>query len=123
MQPSRIVYFEIPATKPEACMDFYQAVFGWEFRQLEDKDYWLTKTGSDDLPGINGAITSKPLLTEVIINTLHVQDLEETIAAINEHGGEIISSKTSLKGIGWLIYFKDPEGNTHGALQTDNQAK
>lgn len=123
MQPSRIVYFEIPATQPAACMDFYQTVFGWEFKQLENKDYWLCKTGSDDLPGINGAVTSKTLVTEAVINTIHVQDLEETIAAIDEHGGETISSKTSLKGIGWLIYFKDPEGNVHGALQTDTRAK
>lgn len=122
MHPSRIVYFEIPATEPKACMDFYQAVLGWEFRQMEDKEYWLTKTGSDDLPGINGAITLKPRVAETVINTIHVQDLEETMAAITEHGGEIISSKTSLKGIGWLIYFMDPEGNAHGALQTDHLA-
>lgn len=123
MQTSRVVYFEIPATRPEDCMKFYQQVFGWQFSQLDDQAYWLTKTGSDELPGINGAIRPKSKALLQVINTIQVQQLEKTIMAIQKHGGQLISDPLALPGIGTLIYFKDPDGNVHGALQADSTAK
>ncbi|MCE7992868.1 MAG: VOC family protein [Roseivirga sp.] len=123
MQTSRVIYFEIPATRPEDCMKFYQQVFGWQFSQLNDEAYWLTKTGSDELPGINGAIKPGSKAQPSVINTIQVTHLERTILAIEQYGGQLVSAKQLLPGIGKLVYFKDPDGNVHGALQTDGTAK
>lgn len=123
MQTSRVIYFEIPATRPEECMKFYEQVFGWQFSQLDDQAYWLTKTGSDELPGINGAIRPKSKTLLSVINTIQVQHLEMTIMTIEKHGGQLISDQLALPGIGTLIYFKDPDGNVQGALQADCTAK
>lgn len=123
MQPSRIVYFEIPATQPEACMRFYRKVFGWQFKQPEDELFWLAKTGPDALPGINGAITAGKEGQHTLVNTILVQNLKETMSAIKNHGGEICSAKRMLKGIGQTVYFKDPEGHLYRALETNSRTK
>lgn len=122
MQPSRLIYFEIHATAPETCMHFYQKVFGWQFKQLEDQPYWLIKTGPDELPGINGAITTTPTANPSVINTIQVQSLKETMAAIEAQGGQVLSSRR-VKGIGQTICFKDPEGHMHRALEPDGLVK
>ncbi|GAB5522437.1 MAG: hypothetical protein Roseis2KO_03090 [Roseivirga sp.] len=123
MQPSRIVYFEIPATQPEACMHFYKKVFGWQFGQTKEEPYWLAKTGPDTLPGINGAITASKEGLDTVVNTILVQNLEETMTAIVHHGGEVCSAKQNLKGIGQMVCFKDTEGHLHRALETNGRTK
>ncbi len=123
MQPSRIVYFEIPAIQPEACMHFYRQVFGWQFKQPEEEPYWLAKTGPDALPGINGAIATDKDGLGTVVNTILVEDLEDTLAAIANHGGKICSARRVLKGIGQMVDFKDPEGHLHRALETNSRTK
>lgn len=37
-------------------------------------------------------------------------------------GGLIIVPKMPVPGVGWLLYFRDPDGNIHGAMQNDPAA-
>lgn len=117
MQAARVIYFEIPAQEPQRCMDFYEKVFGWEFSKLEDSDQWLCRTGADELPGINGSIKLSKNENEQVCNTLYVQDLEQTRSAILSQGGWVQGPEVTVRGLGLMLYFKDPEGNLHGALQ------
>ncbi|MDN5201472.1 VOC family protein [Fulvivirgaceae bacterium BMA10] len=120
---SRILHFEIPSENPEKSMIFYSAVFGWEFNQWGEQEYWLAKTGEDNVPGINGAIAKKREPNQPIINTLDVKDLDATAKAIESNGGQVVVPKMAIPTIGWLIYFQDPEGYVHGAMQADPDAK
>lgn len=120
---SRIIHFEIPAQDPQRCMDFYKTVFGWEFNQWGDQAYWLTKTGEDEIPGINGAIGPAREGFEHAVNTVSTTNVDDTALAIENNGGAIIMPKMAVPTVGWLIYFKDPEGNLHGAMQFDPNAK
>ena len=45
---------------------------------------------------------------------LHVDsdDIEADLEKIEALGGQIISHKTEIPGIGWYAMFKDPTGNT-----------
>ena len=122
MSSSRIVYFEIPAEDPRRCMEFYQRVFDWEFSAL-NHETWLTRTGPDELPGINGSIKVVANQQKQVVNTLHVKNLEQTEKAIALNGGKVVLPKTALPEIGWLLYFQDTEGNLHGALEPDAFAK
>lgn len=103
-------------------MAFYQQVFDWEFSAL-NKDTWLTRTGPDELPGINGSIRTADNQKSQVVNTLHVKNLTQTEKAIALYGGKIVLPKTALPEIGWLMYFQDTEGNLHGALEPDAFAK
>lgn len=118
----RIVHFEIPSEDPERCMIFYREVFGWEYNRWGEEPYWLVKTGEDDEPGINGAITRRKDPGQTIINTIEVNDLDQTIEAIEAQGGEIVVPRITVPTIGFVIYFKDPDGNVSAALQPDGNA-
>jgi len=48
---SRVIHFEIHASKPEALIDYYSALLGWSFIKQEAMDYLLIETGPDDQPG------------------------------------------------------------------------
>ena len=41
------------------------------------------------------------------------------IAKVEANGGEITMPKMAVPGVGWMAYFKDPEGNIHGMMQSD----
>ncbi|ELR72809.1 glyoxalase [Fulvivirga imtechensis AK7] len=120
---ARVVHFEIPAADPEVSVRFYKNVFGWEFSKWGDEEYWLAKTGEDDLPGINGAIMKQRDPAQPVVNTVEVPDLEKAIEAIEKHKGQIVAPKMAVPTVGWLAYFKDPGGYISGIMQMDANAK
>ena len=123
----RVVHFEIHAGEPQRAMQFYEAVFGWQFTEDEGpEDYWYIKTGPDDEPGINGGIIRRKGELDAIaviafVCTVQVDSVDETAGAILENEGKLMGPKIPLSGTGWLIYCKDPEGNLFGILQKDPQ--
>jgi predicted enzyme related to lactoylglutathione lyase len=42
---------------------------------------------------------------------------------IKSNGGTVVSPKMTLPGIGYLAYFKDPQGNIFGIMEDDPSAK
>jgi uncharacterized protein len=122
---SRVNWFDVSAKDPEREMKFFNATFGWDFRKWEEgnMDYWLITTGSDQEPGINGGLSkeSEPVMEPV--NTIGVQNVDQAIQSIKQNGGEITTGKMTLPGVGYMAYFKDPEGNEFGIMQSDQNAK
>lgn len=118
---ARITHFEIPADDPQATMQFYSNVFGWQFQQWSDEGYWMTQSGSGE--GIEGAIMTRRHPGQPVVNTLSVDDLEATMAQVKANGGEIVAEKMAVPTMGWLAYFKDPSGNIHGLFQADGSAQ
>jgi predicted enzyme related to lactoylglutathione lyase len=119
---NRVVHFEIPATDPEKALGFYQKVFGWKFEQWGNEPYWMTQGGEAEQPGIGGAIMKRQNDTQPIVNTIDVANLEATVEQIEACGGQIAMPKMTIPGVGWMVYFKDTEGNIFGAMQADSQA-
>jgi predicted enzyme related to lactoylglutathione lyase len=56
-----------------------------------------------------------PVTTPVI--TLHVDDIDATVTAIEKHGGSSIGEKMPVGDMGFAAYFKDSEGNVMGLWQ------
>ena len=119
----RVVHFEIPADDPEKTVAFYEKVFGWGFHKWEGpQDYWLISTGPDDQPGINGGLMKRMNPGQPVVNTLDVPSVDDYVAKITTAGGEIAVPKMAVPGVGWLAYFKDPDGNISGIMQMDPAA-
>lgn len=124
----RIVHFEIHYDDAQRAMKFYEAVFGWEFQKWEGPfEYWLIMTGPEDQPGIDGGLTQrvKPVTGDDVIAyvcTVDVDDIDAAIVSALANGGSIALEKNAVPGVGWLVYFKDTEGNIVGAMQSDPQA-
>ena len=120
---TKVVHFDIDADEPEKLTEFYKKVFGWEFMKWDGPmDYWIITTGKEDEPGIGGGLSKRgghmPLC-----NTIAVSSIDEFIKSISENGGVIYVPKMAIPGIGWIAYFKDPEGNNFGIMEDDPSAK
>jgi predicted enzyme related to lactoylglutathione lyase len=103
-QTGKLDYLEMPATGGtlDAVKSFYSAAFAWTFT-----DYGPTYSAfSEGLDGgfDAGAGDQKPL------PVLYSENLEETLAAVEEAGGSILKPIYAFPG-GRRFHFTDPAGN------------
>ena len=118
---AKVVHFEIPSADPETTGEFFSRCFGWKFNKWGEMDYYLTESGPKEEPGIEGAVMLRNHPDQPIVNTIQVADLDATIKAIEENGGEIVVPRQTIPGVGMHCYFKDPSGYIHGAMQPFTQ--
>ena len=118
----RVVHFEIHADDPERAMRFYGDVFGWTFQRFGGEEYWLVHTGEAGAPGIDGGLMRRRDPAGAVYNTIDVPSVDEWVGRLTGAGGTLVVPKMSIPGVGWLAYFKDPEGNVHGIFQNDPAA-
>jgi predicted enzyme related to lactoylglutathione lyase len=120
----KVVHFEIPADDPARALAFYGKVFGWTAHKWDGPiDYWLLQTGPDEAPGICGGLMARSKPDEIVVNTIGVESVDDALNSIVAEGGTIVSPKHAIPGVGWMAYFKDPDGNGFGIMQSDPSAK
>lgn len=120
---NRVVHFEIPCDNPDSTMEFFKNVFGWTFQQFGTEEYWTVMAGDEKLPGINGGLMKKRMPGQPIVNSIDVANIDEYMKKVEDAGGKIVVPKMAIPAVGWLAYFKDPDGNIHGLYQHDPSAK
>ena len=120
---SRPVHFELPVDDQARAATFYRSVFGWDIHQWEGAPYWLANTGPDDQPGIHGALGVRGPDFPVPMFVIGVDDLDASIAAVEEAGATVVLGKNCIPGVGWSAYFVDTEGNRLGLFQSDESAQ
>jgi uncharacterized protein len=119
----RVIHFEIPADDPARAVKFYETVFGWRIEKWDGPaDYWLAMTGEQSQPGIDGAITGRGEPTTVVVNTIDVASVDDSIAKVVASGGSVQMPKMPVPGVGYLAYCRDTEGNAFGMMQNDPNA-
>jgi predicted enzyme related to lactoylglutathione lyase len=57
-----------------------------------------------------------------IANAIDVTNIDATMTQIESAGGTIVVPKMAVPTMGWVAYFKDPDGNIHGVWQIDPNA-
>ncbi len=120
----RVVHFEIAANDPEKVVAFYHDVFGWKITKYPGpQDYWLVTTGEPGTPGIDGGIFRPSELFTATVNTIDVPDLNAAAEKVKAAGGQTVTPKTTIPGVGYQLYCKDIEGTLFGMHQADSQAK
>jgi predicted enzyme related to lactoylglutathione lyase len=128
---SRVIHFEIHAENPERAVNFYSALFQWQFQKWDGPmEYWVISTGPKDQPGIDGGLmrrqgpgpSAEPPISAFVC-TVNVDNLDATTTAVGKLGGMVVLPKMPVPGIGWLAYAKDTEGNIFGMMQNDPNAK
>ncbi|MDB6028845.1 MAG: uncharacterized protein JWM68_5068 [Verrucomicrobiales bacterium] len=110
--PASIVWFEIPADKPERAKEFYGQLFGWKIELFPGmKDYWHIDTGGPD-KSPDGGLMARKTPEEPITNYINVESIDESIEKVKELGGEICKPKTEIPEMGYFAICKDTEKNT-----------
>ena len=120
----RIVHFDVPADDPARAQKFYSEIFGWKFDKWDGPmEYWMTITGDDKQPGINGGLSKRMPGQAGMTNTIDVSSVDEFSKKIQSKGGKIIAPKTAIPTVGYFAQCMDTEGNVFGIIQFDKNAK
>jgi predicted enzyme related to lactoylglutathione lyase len=123
-----VVHFEIPAEDLSRARDFYGSVFDWQLQTMPmpGGEYTVVVTTPVDdatqLPSepgaINGGIMQRDEQTPSPVVTIDVEDIDAALQEIAAKGGNTVTPRTALAGMGAFAYFKDPEGNVLGLWET-----
>jgi len=123
-------HFEIHADNPDRAIAFYTSVFGWRFERWPVMEYWMIMTGGPDEAGIDGGLIRRrgpaPVEGQAVtayVCTIMVPDLTDYEAKVTAAAGVNVVPRMAVPGVGWLTYFKDPEGNIFGMMQHATDAK
>lgn len=110
----KICYIEIPAVNIAASAAFYQQCFGWRVAKRADG----ATTFSDAVDQVGGIwVTGRaPSHEPGMVVHIMVADIEQAIAAIEEHGGAIVQPVNPQSPEVWAL-FRDPAGNVLGIYQ------
>jgi uncharacterized protein len=125
---SNLSHFAINADDVNASRRFYESVLDWTFHAWGPPGFFQIQTGSDDEPGVRGAIQQRRSLipdtkTVGLECTFAVADVDATAQAVRDAGGTIVMERFTISGVGHLIFFADPAGNAIGAMQYDDNAE
>jgi predicted enzyme related to lactoylglutathione lyase len=101
--------------------EFYDRALGWQLVDDGQRRCWVVTANDDPRLGTDGAIGGDRDELHVI-PTVHVADIDATVAAALEAGGEVLVPRMPLPGVGWLVYLADTEGNVLGVMQDDPAA-
>jgi uncharacterized protein len=120
------LYFEIQVDDAQRAMSFYSQVFAWKFTEAKGTPipYWRIETG-----GAMGGLLNRPMPapaprtgTNAFVCSVEVDDFDAVQKIILQHGGIVALPKFAVPGTCWQGYFIDPEGNTFGIFEVDENA-
>jgi predicted enzyme related to lactoylglutathione lyase len=122
-------HFAINADELARARRFYERVFGWRFEAWGPPGFFMIATGD---PGPSAVLGSLQQRRELVPGkrmtgyecTIAVEaDVEKVAAAVKANGGRVVMEKSTIPGVGDLIFFEDPEGNLAGAMRYDAKAE
>ncbi|MEB3794077.1 MULTISPECIES: VOC family protein [unclassified Acinetobacter] len=123
---NNIAYFEIQSSNPARDSQFYQAVFGWQFKLDPNLpiEYYRIET-----PSIMGGLLKRPAQTppmeygtNAFTCSIHVENFDEVAEKILAQGGIVAMDKFAIPGRAWHGYFVDLDHNVFGIFQADENA-
>jgi len=122
--PNNIQSFGVTADDVSRARRFYEQAFGWRFEPWGPPDFYLIHAGTDSEPGLLGLMHKRrePVEGSGMTGfecTIGVEDIDQTIRAIEGAGGKIVMPKSHIPTVGTVIYFNDTEGNFVGAIQEE----
>ena len=125
---AQLSHFAINAEDVEEARRFYTAVFGWTFRAWGPPGFFQIEPGDGGSPVIMGALQARRDLlpgtkTVGFECTFGVDDVDAVAKIVQVEGGRILMDKTTITGVGDLIWFEDPAGNVVGAMRYDPSAE
>ena len=137
--PAQLAHLAINAENLDDARRFYEAVFGWRFRAWGPPGFFqidsdagqgipVGRTGPGTGDRVAGALQARRELlpgtrTVGFECTFAVPDVDATTRTVVESGGRILMDRTTITGVGHLVWFTDPAGNVVGAMQYDPAAQ
>ena len=114
---SSIAHFAINADDVDASLRFYGALFGWEFEPYGPPGFFRIERDSGPVVALQQRRDLGGVRMTGFECTVAVPDVDAVAAAVVEHGGRVVMERTTIPGVGDLMFFEDPSGNVAGAMQ------
>jgi predicted enzyme related to lactoylglutathione lyase len=116
-----IAHFAINADDVDEARRFYGEVFGWTFDPWGPPGFFHILDGDGERPGVVAGLQARRELiqgqkTIGFEATIAVDDVDQVATAVAAAGGRILMEKTTITGVGDLVFFADPSGNICGAM-------
>ena len=98
---------------PEAAVDFYRGLFGWEFEDVmppgsEDK-YFIARLHGGDVAAVGSIPEAAPAVA--MWNTyVWVESADEAASKVRDAGGGVLMEPFDVMDAGRMAVFTDPEG-------------
>jgi uncharacterized protein len=120
-----LAHFAINADDVDTARRFYSAVLGWSFQPWGPPGFFKIETGGGS--AVQGALQQRRELVPGVRTvgyecTFAVDDVDAVAKAVVDNGGTILMEKTTIAGVGDLVWFADPDGNAAGAMRYDSSA-
>jgi predicted enzyme related to lactoylglutathione lyase len=120
---SGIVWFEIPADKPERAKAFYSKLFGWKINPIPTMpDYQHIDTGGPDASPDGGLMTRRHP-EQAITSYVSVASVAKSAATVEKLGGKVCVPKSAVPQMGYFAICQDTEGNTFALWERDEKSK
>src|SRR5215217_1935198 len=105
---------------PEAAVDFYSGLFGWEFENVLPPDspgqYFLARLRGGAVAAVESIPEALPPMATW--NTyIWVESADETAAKVRDAGGSIVMEPFDIMDSGRMAVFTDPEGAAFSVWQ------
>lgn len=125
----RVVHFEIPFDDGERARGFYREALGWNVQEMPEMGYTMVMSGPMSEEGvptepgyINGGMFRReegPLQGPVVV--VDVERIDPVLKRIEELGGVTVVARQPVGEMGFVAYFRDPEGNVLGLWENAGQ--
>jgi predicted enzyme related to lactoylglutathione lyase len=122
-----IVHFEIPMDDEARAKKFYAETFGWQLKDVPEMSYIMATTvdKANPTPGgmsaINGGMMKKGIVNGPSM-AINVADIDAATEKVKANGGKIVKEKIAVGDMGFMVYFKDTEGNVMSLWQSAKKA-
>ena len=98
-------------------------VFGWTFEPWGPPNFYRFQTGEPVTVRMGGLQERRELVPGGRMIgfecTITVDNIDESIRAIESNGGKMVTSKFRIPGICTVAYFQDTEGNVAGVSELE----
>ncbi|GLZ33782.1 glyoxalase [Lentzea sp. NBRC 105346] len=123
----KLTHFAINADDVDATRRFYARTFGWEFAPWGPPGFYRVEADDPAGPGVTAAVQARRDLTDRPTTgfecTIGVDDVDRTMRDAVAAGGRVLMDRTTIMGVGHLIWLADPSGNVVGAMTYDPNAE
>ena len=120
---ANIIWFEIPADKPERAKKFYGKLFGWKINPFPGMpDYQHIDTGGADASP-DGGLMKRMHPAHTITTYINVPSVAKAMAKVKKLGGKICRPKTAVPQMGYFAICQDTEKNAFAVWEINMKAK
>jgi predicted enzyme related to lactoylglutathione lyase len=109
---------------PDAAVDFYRGVFGWELEDVmpsgSEAKYFIGRLNGRDAAAVGSIPESLPQ-TATWNTYVWVDSADETAAKVREAGGDAVMEPFDVMDSGRMSVFTDPEGAAFGVWEAKEQ--